>query len=449
MSIRQPPHSKEIESATIWIVLAYPEEDFSELVPEDFYEPELALIFHASHTLKSQWKKADSVSVYDELKSTHKPISPETIWELMTWTWTSTSLPDYIKQLKKYRRMRESIRVWEEIASLSDWEPSKLMEYSEKLAQVSAIWAEWSSSVSNEDVTSAYEQITSRFWKELYWYSWWEDFKFFDEITKWILKKRVYRIWAPSNTGKTQLVYNLIPQLLEQKNEDWSNVKVAFFTLENTKEDTLVSIMCNHSWLNASLVSNGSIRWNWDYLKSLKDRLYVIDDVYELDKIFSKIISIKPDIVILDYITHVTLAKTQWLERYDIYAERVPKFAKRQDIAWIDLSNLPKNLQNEEDIRSTPWFYWSSILMNNCDVAIHVIRNRQFKKTKEAVLSNPSAKREDTRYFYTRNCLDILFTKNRWWPVFVERSYWINFDDWWRWKELTEHDKNLLWAKYG
>jgi len=443
-------YSEQTEKAVIWTILTYPEEDFAELVPDDFYDPLLGIIAHVLIEMKNQWDKIDLVTAYDRVNSHRKwIISSFDFAKLTEGNWVSTNLSSYIKTLQSYRRTREAQRLADDIKNLSEWDPAKLMNFSEKLALVSTIGSSNESSVSDDDVDSAYSQITSRFWKKLYGYSWWEDLQFLDEFLKWILKKRVYRIGAPSNTGKTQLIYNLIPQLLEQKNEDWKPLKVAFFTLENTKEDTLVSIMCNHSWLNANLVNNWQINWNWEYLKSLKNRLYIIDDVYELDKIFSKIISIQPDVVILDYITHVTVAKTQWMEKYDVYAERVPKFAKRQNIAWIDLSNLPKNLQTEEDIRSTPWFYWSSILMNNCDVAIHLIRNAEFKKTKAHVLSNPNSRSDDRMYFFTRNCLDLVITKNRWWSVFIEKTYWINFNNWWRWRELSEDDKNLLWAKYG
>ena len=447
--MQQIPHSREIESATVGTMMAYPDEDFSELVPDDFYIPEFGAIVKTILSMKSGWKEIDMVTIYDELKTSHVSVNPSQLAELSQGTWSRSSLSSYIRSLKEYRRKRAALTIANEIIHLADWEPSKLMDYSEKLSQASTIGSEKESSVSYDDVTKTYEQITSRFGKTLYGYSWWRDFGFLDEFTKWIVKKRVYRIWAPSNTGKTQFIYNLIPRLLEQKNEDWSYVKVAFFTLENTKEDTLVSLMCNHSWLNATLVNNGSIDWNWDYLTSLKNRLYIIDDIYDLDKILSKCVSIKPDVVILDYITHITVAKAQWMEKYDIYAERIPKFAKRQDLAWIDLSNLPKNLQTNEEIRSTPWFYGSSILMNNCDVSFHLMRNPEFKKTKDEVLKNPSFKHEDRVYFFTRNCLDLLITKNRWWSVFIEKTYWINFNNWWRWKELTQDDINSLWAKYG
>ena len=61
--------------------------------------------------------------------------------------------------------------------------------------------------------------------------------------------------------------------------------------------------------------------------------------------------------------------------------------------------------------------------MNNCDVSFHLMKNAQFKATKETVLKNISSKLEDKVYFYTRACLDLLVTKNRWGSVFVEKTY--------------------------
>jgi len=445
--INVPPNNPEIEKSLVGTMVTYPEEDYSQVEHDDFYDGELAQIADAVSSMKKEWIDVDMVTLYDYLKP--KWVSIRTITELWTWIFSVASISSYIRTLKEYKRKRVAIRLWNEIAQLSDWDPSRMIDFAAKLQVASTIGMEWESSISYDDVTSAYEQIISRFWKKLYGYSWWDDFGFLDEVTKWIVKKRVYRIWAPSNTGKTQFVYNIIPSLLAQTNEDWTPVKVAFFTLENTKEDTLVSLMCNHSWLDASKVNSWELDGNWDWLTSLKDRLYIIDDVYDLDKIFSKIISIRPDIVILDYITHVTVAKSSWYEKYDTYAETVPKFAKSQDLAWIDLSNLPKNLQINDEIRAAPWFFGSSILMNNCDVAFHLMKNAQFKATKETVLKTMGSKMEDKVYFYTRACLDLLVTKNRWGSVFVEKTYWLNFASWWKWRELSEEDLLKLWAKYG
>lgn len=442
-----PPHSEEIEKSIIGAFISYPEDDFSEVVPEDFYNPANHIVFETLQNMKEEWKTIDLVSLFDEIKPTG--IDAKQVAGYLEWEFTSMWLPTYVEKLKEYRRQREVLKLANELWHFFKWSPSDIMSYSDKLATIASIGSSKTASVTYDDVTRAYEQVVSRFGKDLYGYSWGNELSFLDEITKWIVKKRVYRVWATSNTWKTQLIYNLIPKLLEQKNEDWSDVKVAFFALENTKEDTLVSLMCNHSWLNAFEVNKGIIEWEWDYLTTLEWKLFVIDDKYDLDEIFSTCLAIKPDVVILDYVTHVSVAKTQWLEAYDEYAKRVPKFAKRNNIAWIDLNNLPKNLQTSEEIRATPWFYGSSLLMNNCDVAIHIMKNAQFVKAKAAVFQNMKSSLDDKKYFLSRASNDLLITKNRWWSVFVERTYWINFNTWWRWKELNESDINTLWAKYG
>ena len=101
--------------------------------------------------------------------------------------------------------------------------------------------------------------------------------------------------------------------------------------------------------------------------------------------------------------------------KYGEYARMVPRFAKSQDVAWIDLSNLPAQLQTNDEIRMKPQFYGSTILKNNCDVAIHIMSNEEFKKTKTSVFENKFAhKQEDLTYLYNRNMVDLVVTKNRW-----------------------------------
>lgn len=143
--------------------------------------------------------------------------------------------------------------------------------------------------------------------------------------------------------------------------------------------------------------------------------MFVIDDVYDLDEIFSQIIRIKPDIVILDYITYVTIKKFTDETKYTEYARKVVPFAKSQNVVWIDLSNLANDTQTNDEIRFKPKFYGSSVLVNNSDVNIFIMRNEEFKKTKDTVLKNRfNYKPEDLDYFKTRNMLDMVITKNRW-----------------------------------
>lgn len=448
-----PPHSNDAENAIIWCYLLDSQEDYSQLSTDDFYNPQCAKMFEILEQMKSDGKPIDMVTVSDEIKN--RKLSDidwfrnQNICDYSTWIFTTAWVTQYIKTIKSHSRSRKAQRIGDKLLYLSDLSPENILELSQELSQVASIWFSKDESVSYDDVTSAYEQVTSRFGKSLYGFSFWQQFSFMDENTKWLQRKMVYRIGAPSNTGKTQFVYNIIPELLQQKNEEWKPLKIAFFTLENSKENTLLSVMCNSCWLNYDKLNKGEVEWNWDYLVDLKSRLYVIDDCYELSKIFSKVSMIKPDVVILDYISHVSIKGFTEENKYAEYARLVPQFAKSQNLVWIDLSNLPKSLQTNEEIRFRPWFHGSALLMNNCDVAIHIMRNEGFKKTKDKVNEEwYNRTKEDLDYFKTRNMLDVVITKNRWWPVWVETIYWLNYENWGKWIQLTKKDLDNLWAKF-
>lgn len=251
-------------------------------------------------------------------------------------------------------------------------------------------------------------------------------------------------------THNTQFLYNVITNVLEQKNPDGSQVRVAFFTLENTREETLISLMCNAKGINPVALKDWRVDWDWDYLTELWSRLFIIDDCYEVNEIFSRVMSIKPDVVFLDYISLMDVKGSTEESKYGEYARLVPRFAKSQNLAWIDLSNLPINLQTNEEVRMKPQFYWSSLLKNNCDVAIHLMSNEEFKKTKNNVFNNKfNYKQEDLTYLYDRNMVDLVITKNRWGTPWTSAIYWANRTNWGKWREMQKSDLDNLWAKFG
>ena len=442
-------HSQSTEEAVIGAIITYPSSEFLDIDKDDFYDYKLSTVFSILRWMKESNKPIDLVTLYEEIKLNKIPITSKEVWDLCENTFTNSSLSQYKKTLKEYRRKREQSRLGEELLSISDWSPSTILKYAEKLAKIAEIGAADTSSIQYDDVASAYDMVADRIGKDLYGYSWWDNFSFLDEFTKWIIKKRVYRIGAPSNIWKTQMLYNVITNLLSQTNPDGTPLKIAFFTLENTREETLVSLMCNANGINPDKLNKGQEDWDWDYLTQLKDRLYIIDDEYEINRIFSRIMQIKPDVVFLDYISLMDVKGSTEEGKYGEYARLVPRFAKSQDLAWIDLSNLPAQLQTNEEIRMRPQFYWSTILKNNCDVAIHIMSNEEFKKTKNSVFENKFAhKQEDLNYLYNRNMVDLVVTKNRWGTPWVSTIYWANKENWWRWREMQKKDLDSLWAKY-
>lgn len=440
-------NNEDVEKSTISIMMNYPNEDFSQLSTEDFYNHKYKIIVEGIIEMKKENIPIDMITLYEKVK--WRGVTTIDITSFSEGNSSVASLPQYISLLKWYRRKREQHKLATEMTELSDGSPTSLLHYADKLKELSLIGEMRDDTVKMDDVNLAYEQIMERMGKTIYGYSWGSQFSFLDNMTKWLLKKKIYRVGAPSGKGKTQFIYNVIPELLKQKNPDGSDVKVAFFTLENTKEDTLTAIMCKANRINQFKLNKWEVEGNWQYLVDLKDRLFVIDNLYDLDDIFVKIAQIKPDVIVLDYISYVTIKKCTEEAKYSEYARKVVPFAKSQDIVWIDLSNLANDTQTNEEIRFKPKFYWSSILVNNSDVNIMIMQNENFKKTKDNVIKDRVKYwKEAQDYFMTRNMIDMVITKNRWWPPWYETLYGINQDNGGIYQELSLDELDKLWAKY-
>lgn len=429
-------------------MINYPSSDFSQINHEDFYDGKFQEIAKTIINLKKDNKPIDLVTVYEEVKG--KWITTKDLTSINDKsTATSAGLSSYTTTLKDYRRRREQVKIAQELIELSDGSPTALLTYADKLKELSLVGANQDDTVKFDDVNNAYEQIMERMGKKLYGYSWGRQFPFLDKATKWLLKKQIYRIGAPSWVGKTQMIYTMVPELLAQCNPDGSPLKVAFFTLENTKENTLTAIMCKAQEINQFKLTQWEVEWNWDYLVQLKDRLYIIDDVYDLDDIFNKIRQIKPDIIILDYISYVTMKGFTEEQMYTEYARKVVRFAKDNNIVWIDLSNLANDTQTNEEIMLKPKFFGSSKLVNNSDFNLMIMRNEAFTNAKNYVFNNESMfRQEDIEYFLSRDIVNMVITKNRWWPNRVRKTFWVNQDNWWNHRELEQKELDALTAKY-
>jgi hypothetical protein len=66
---------------------------------------------------------------------------------------------------------------------------------------------------------------------------------------------------------------------------------------------------------------------------------------------------IQPDVVILDYIGLISCKGVTEEAKFTQYAIEVQRFVKASQVGWIDLSNLPTNLQQSEDIKNNPQFF--------------------------------------------------------------------------------------------
>lgn len=201
---------------------------------------------------KVKQKDINLLSIYEKVKT--KWITIPQITELADYDkWTRASITSLISTIKNYRRRRLQIELAREMEELSTWTTEEIISYADKLKEIAKIGVSESSSMCFADVNNAYELIQERMGKKVYWYSWGSHFEFLDNATKWLIKKMVYRIGAPSWVGKTQFIYTLIPELLKQNNPDGSKVKVVFLLLRIPRNLPLHPLCAKH---NESINSN-------------------------------------------------------------------------------------------------------------------------------------------------------------------------------------------------
>lgn len=408
------------------------------LSEDNFLSIENKKIFSAIQSILSNSESLDLMTLRSKLEDN---------WELEYVGWnqklislvelpvSQSSILHYANKIKSESKRVEIMKVAKDLSYRAEaWlvEPSDIITYADKLIDIntSMNWSEYSLDSIIED-TMGY--ILSRNWKKLFGHSFWENLSFFDTFTKWIQKWRTYRLGAVSNLGKSQLAYNMIVNLLDQ----W--VKVAFFTLENEKAFTITNILANKFWVNTHQIEDWSFCPDFGWLEKFRHQFYLIDEEYDLSRIFAKCLEIKPDVVFIDYIGLISINRINEEDKYTVYSKKVQEFVKKTQLSWIDLSNLPKDA-DEDNIRMYWGYYGSSFLRNNADVGIHMFYYKPFYEWKKSLWQLV-----DNEKIRNIKVITMLISKNRIWTAQVEQVFKIDFNKWWRFIQATEEDFNL-WA---
>lgn len=422
--------SIDIENAYLSVLLNWWEE-LMWITEENFKNEENRKLFKAISHLLSKWSPVDIVTVKDRLNDTWEELDNKFIISIADTPAHESSMAYYSNRMKKESRRSEVAKIAAnmlssaENSSIESWE---IIGFADKLLSLNNLDSSEYSLDSIIEDTMWY--IESRFWKKLFWWSFGSQFEFLDKYTKWIQKWRTYRIGAVSNLWKSQFAYNVIVSLLEQ----WA--KVAFFTLENEKSFTVTNILANKEQVNSHSVVDWSCSVDFWWLERYKSSFYLVDEEYELSRIFARILEIKPDVVVLDYIWLININKIKEDEMYTQYARRVQAFVKSSWISMIDLSNLPKEA-DEDNIRLYGWFFWSSFLRNNTDVGLHLFYYKPFYEWR----SKSGLKMDDK--MKNIQVVTMLISKNRIWTAKVEQVYKVDFNKWGMFSPATGQELSL------
>lgn len=197
-----------------------------------------------------------------------------------------------------------------------------------------------------------------------FWYSYW--FSLIDKITKWIQKRKVTRISAYSNTGKSKFTYQLFNTLLNQ----WC--KIIYFSLEVDAIEILEQIFQSRFWLKTEelIKQKGFENINLDELFWKWEQLHIIDDKYNLDDIINYTEYVKPDVVILDFVQNIEVpwATTEYQAMTKV-ALKLQQMAKQNNLALMDISQI-----SNDQAKSNWWMTFkakgSGALVASADVLL-------------------------------------------------------------------------------
>ena len=441
MAKKQVPHSVEAEEGVLgsilldskWALIVW-----DLLTPSMFYIRENQMVYEAISFLKNEAKPIDLLTVrtyLDDRDLLEQVGGNEKLISLADSIFHAANIEQYAKIVRNKFLRRQAIQAASSIDRMArDDEATNDDVFSwinTVVNSLSMMSVDKGSRTIDEDIFSYQEWLLERQGKSVFGYSWWENLKWLDESTDGIQRKKTYRIGANSNVGKTQLVYNIIVSLLKQ------GAKVAFFTLENERVTTLNYILANLQGENSRDLVRGDVKADIDMLVPYLNLLTIIDDTNDIWEITKRVEKGNYDVVVLDYIGLIKVKGATTEGKFAEYAERIPSIAKQNNLSWIDLSNLPKNA-DDDTIRLYGEFFGSSALRNNLDVGIHLTYYKPFYTWKDE--TKKMRTKEQDNVLHTKQVLNLMITKNRLWPTGIEKPFVVSFNKGGRMTEATEED---------
>ena len=438
--LKIPPFNLEAERAIIGSMLIDKEIIelyFDEFDLEAFYDDKNKIIMNVIYELACEGVDVDFITIKTKLEEKWKLKKIwwiETILSIIEETPTSSNYYSYSKIIENDYKRREIIKSASLLKEKAFNMESSLDEAVEKgFTDINNVLSNWASKLLWTETVINKLKLKIEEWKSksLLWTSW--NIPWLDKYTWWIRKWKTYRLAWNSWIGKTNIFYSIIPSLLKQ----WK--KVMFVSLENDIESTYIKLMSNIKKCNPSQIENWNVVISYDWIKENANLLYITDQITDWWDIKREVLKVKPDIVLLDFVQQIEI---KWM--YDptkilnFYAKDLKNFLlKNPNMAWIDISQLAMN-SNQEEVRRSGNFKGSWDLKNVCDFGLHIFYNEAFFNYRN-FFKNWVQKDE----VENATAIDFVITKNRLWPTFWEKTFKINFNTWINYKEVadTELDK--------
>lgn len=328
-----------------------------------------------------------------------------------------------LQSLRSENVIKEMKRIAGEITQMRDATEEDLEKIKEKIAALSLADEDWANNSLDEVLEDTIVYLDKIKTLDLIWASFWPMFKQLDQFTWGLEKGKVIRVWGWSNVWKTWLLYAWLLSFLDQ------GYKCYFFSMENDPSLT----MKNLCWLKKGVnslpqnIKNNNIDF-WkelDYFYWLKGKFNLYGpQIDKLETVFAICQREKPDYIFIDYLQ---LADLSWhwadeKDRLTYYAKSIQKFASKNKIGVVDLSQLSNNtVRGGHKWEGSEEFGGSSALKNATDIGIHLFIDKEKDEARQE---------SDDVLDKFKNPIKVKVSKNRLWPTRIVMDYELDFTEW-------------------
>ena len=416
-------NTKEIEQNIIACMIVDIKQDFdelSDLTNTDFQY--YGWLFDYLINNYKNWTSIDLILLKEKINIDSLNIKFD---DILNWinNCQSWNLKSYIETLKTRYTFKSLLKIWNKINnadfdSIRDW--TIINECIQELSNIE-VWEKYDNSIMNI-LAETEDYITQIRTTDLIWYSFWLEF--LDMFTWWVEKWFVYRIWWWSNIWKSWLLYNILLSLVKQ------NTRCLFFSLENKEIFTMKNLVWLASWVNSSQkfiktqdpnFEKWFAFWLWK-----QENFNLVSRVFDINKIFNLSLKFKPDVIFIDYLQLVRIDWKEQKEKLENYAHSIQRFANKNNIAVIDLSQLSNWVVREWNEWWWNWeFKWSGALKDATDVSIHLYLDKEAEKEKQSNFDLWDMKA------INKSNIIMKITKNRLWVANIEQKFTLDFNKWW------------------
>ena len=364
------PSSLESERAILGILLMGEEGDWDEvaafLKEEDFFQPAHKTIFSHIQELYKKGQSADPVTVANSLKksdSLDQVGGASYLSDLIHQLASKTNIKAYADIAVEKSILRKVIRKSEEFIQKAYAEDySKIEHFIDHLESEIFKLGDGREKAElmplNALVEGGLKKLEDLYHKKISLTGLSSSFQALDDLTSGFQPSELIILAARPSMGKTALSLNVALHNALQKK------KVAFFSLEMSKEAVLMRLLSSLSKINLSKIMSGQIeegRWS-ELIASaaqLSEADFYIDDSSPLSpyEIRAKCRRLKArqglDLIIIDYLQLMQLPeKTETREREVSEMSRLLKsFAKELQIPVITLSQLNRGVEARSNRR--------------------------------------------------------------------------------------------------